>query len=462
MNLLDQTIVNVALPTIQRNLHFSQVGLAWIVDAYLLTFGGFLLLAGRFGDLIGRKKVFLFGVALFTISSLLCGLATTQAMLVGARFAQGAGAAFSTSVVLAIIVSEFHDPIERAKATNIFILVSVGGGSLGLILGGMLTQLLSWHWIFIVNVPIGIATIVAGIFLLDESEGLGMKAGLDIGGALLSTGGVMLAIYAIVTSTAYGLVSAHTLGFAGAAVIVLAAFFVLETRLTIPLMPLRVLRSRGLGSSSLGRAFMAFGMYGTLFLGALFLQHVLGLTALQTGFAFLPQTLMVAVMTLGITARINKILNPRLVAILGFSILFIALMLFVLATPSTSYFPQIFFALFLVGIGAAMVFTNLLTAGMANLPPADAGLGSGLINVSQQMAAAVAVAVLSVVANNRTKDVLATGSSIQHAVASGYQLSFIVAALCMIAGIFVVIFLVPKQGVGADADLAPVVESIEL
>ncbi len=462
MNVLDQTIVNVALPTIQRNLHFSQVSLAWVIDGYLLTFGGFLLLAGRLGDLIGRKKVFLFGVTLFTVSSLLCGLATTQAMLIGARFAQGMGAAFSASVVLAIVVSEFPDPLERAKATNAFILVSVAGGSLGLLLGGMLTQLLSWHWIFIINVPIGLATIIAGIFLLDESEGLGIRAGLDVGGALLSTGGVMLAIYAIVTSTTYGWISTHTLGCAAGAAVLLFCFFLLESRIRTPLMPLRILRSKGLGSTSLGRAFMVFGLFGTFYLGALMMQHILGFTAMQTGFAFLPQTLTVAVMTLGLTARITKVLKPKVTAIVGFSVLFAGLGLFVLATPQTSYFPQLFFALFLVGMGGAMAFTTLLTVGMANLPPADAGLGSGLINVTQQMSAAIAVAVLSVIANNRTKDLLSTGSSIQHALSAGYRLGFAVSALCMIAGIFVVVFLVPKQGAAADADLAPVVESVEL
>ncbi|HTS15411.1 MAG TPA: MFS transporter, partial [Candidatus Sulfotelmatobacter sp.] len=301
MNVLDQTIVNVALPTIQKDLHFTPVGLAWVVDAYLITFGGLLLLAGRLGDVVGRKKVFLAGVAVFTASSAFCGLASSQAMLIAARFVQGAGAAFSASVVLAIIVGEFPVAAERAKAMSIYILVAVGGGSLGLLTGGLLTQALSWHWIFMINIPIGIATFAAGMVLLDENRGLGIRAGLDVAGAVLSTLGLMLAIYAIVTSSRYGWVSAHTVAFGAGALGVLVAFFVVEARVATPMMPLRVLRSRGLGSASAARMLMVVGMFGTFFLGVLFLQHVLGFDPLQAGLAFLPQTLTVAVMSTGPT-----------------------------------------------------------------------------------------------------------------------------------------------------------------
>jgi EmrB/QacA subfamily drug resistance transporter len=462
MNMLDQTIVNVALPTIQRSLHFSQANLAWVIDAYLITFGGFLLLAGRLGDLIGRKKTFLSGVVVFTASSALCGLATTQAMLIGARFVQGAGAAFSASVVLAIIVGEFPEPGERAKAMSTYILVSVGGGSLGLLLGGILTQALSWHWIFIINLPIGVATLVAGSIMLDENEGLGIGAGLDIGGAVLSTAGLMLAIYAIVTSTQYGWASRHTLGFGSAAVIVLAGFFFLETRLSAPMVPLRVLRSRGLGSSSLARGLMVVGMYGTFFLGVLFMQHVLGFGAIATGLAFLPQTLTVAVISLGPSARLLKILQPKRTALLGFGAIFVGLVLFALAGPQTSYFPQLFFALLLIGMGGALAFTALITVGVANIPAADAGLGSGLINVSQQTAAALAVAVLSVVTANHTESLLGAGRSATQALAGGYRVGFIVGAVCAAAGAVICVVLVPSPSRPVPLDLAPVVESVEL
>ena len=464
MNVLDQTIVNVALPTIQRSLHFSPVSLAWVVDGYLITFGGLLLLAGRLGDLVGRKKTFLVGVSVFTVSSALCGLATSQAMLIAARFAQGAGAAFSASVVLAIIVGEFPDPAERIRAMNAYVLVTVAGGSLGLLLGGVLTQALSWHWIFMINVPLGVATFIAGSLLLDESEGLGIHAGLDIAGAVLSTGGLMLAIYAVVTSTQYGWLSRHTLSLGLAAVVLLGSFFFLETRLANPLMPIRVLRSRGLGSSCLVRALMVVGMFGTFYLGALFLQHLLGYGPLATGLAFLPQTLTVAVMSLGPSARLIKIFHPKPTALLGFSSIFSGLVLFALVTPHTAYFPQVFFALLLIGMGGAMAFTPLLTIGVSNIPAADAGLGSGLINVSQQVSAAVAVAVLSVVAANRTHALLATGHSATHALAGGYRLGFVVGAGCAAVGAVVCAVLVPSPSRAQTAlvDLAPVVEAVDI
>ncbi len=462
MNMLDQTIVNVALPTIQRSLHFTQADLAWVIDAYLITFGGFLLLAGRLGDLVGRKKTFLSGVVVFTVSSAFCGLATSQSMLIAARFVQGAGAAFSASVVLAIIVGEFPEPGERAKAMSTYILVSVGGGSLGLLLGGILTQALSWHWIFIINLPIGVATLIAGSIMLDENEGLGIGAGLDIGGAVLSTVGLMLAIYAIVTSTQYGWASRHTVGFGLAAVIVLAGFFFLETHIPSPMVPFRVLRSRGLGSSSLARGLMVVGMYGTFFLGVLFMQHVLGFGAIATGLAFLPQTLTVALISMGPSARLLKILQPKWTALLGFGFIFVGLGLFALAGPHTSYFPQLFFALLFIGLGGALAFTALITVGVANIPAADAGLGSGLINVSQQTAAALAVAALSVITANRTDALLAAGRSATQALAGGYRLGFIVGGVCAVAGAVICVVLVPSPSRPVPLDLAPVVESVEL
>jgi EmrB/QacA subfamily drug resistance transporter len=462
MNVLDQTIVNVALPTIQRSLHFTQVNLAWVIDGYLITFGGFLMLAGRLGDLIGRKKTFLVGVTLFTVSSALCGLATSQAMLISARFVQGAGAAFSASVVLAIIVEEFPDSIERTRAMNAYVLVTVAGGSLGLLLSGVLTQALSWHWIFMINVPLGVATFIAGSLLINENRGLGIHAGLDVLGALLSTGGLMLAIYTVVTSTQYGWASRHTLTFGLAAVVLLAVFFILETRIATPMMPIRILRSRGLGSSCLVRCLMVVGMFGTFYLGALFMQHVLGFGPIATGLAFLPQTLTVALMTLGPSARMIKIFKAKPTALIGFCSIITGLVLFSLVTPETAYFPQVFFALLLIGMGGAMAFTPLLTIGVSNIPVADAGLGSGVINVSQQGGAAVAIAVLSVVSTNRTHALLASGHSTVNALAGGYRLGFVVGAVCAVAGAVVCALLLPSPTRIEPADLAPVVESIDI
>jgi EmrB/QacA subfamily drug resistance transporter len=435
MNTLDQTIVNVALPTIQHDLHFTQASLAWVIDAYLITFAGALLLAGRLGDLIGRKKVFLVGVALFTLASAACGAADTQALLIGARFAQGLGAALSSSVILAIIVADFPVPAERAKAMSSYIIVAVGGGSLGLLVGGYVTQALSWHWIFFINIPIGIATFLIGAALIDENVGLGVRAGLDVGGAVLSTGGLMLAVYAIVSSSQYGWSSAHTLAFGGGAVVVLAGFVLLESRLTHPMIPLNVIRSPGLLTSSLIRGLMVVGMYSTFFIGVLYFQHVLGYDPVVTGLAFLPQTLMVAVMSAGVTARIMSRIGPKTTALMGLPVVAVGLALFVWSGPHTAYFPQIFAAVLLIGFGAATAFTPLLTIALAGVLAKDAGIGSGVVNVSQQVSGALSVAILGAVSAGHTASLLASGSSAVDALDGGYRLAFIVALVSVLVAI---------------------------
>ena len=434
MNILDQTIVNVALPTIQRDLHFSQASLAWVIDAYLITFAGTLLLAGRLGDLVGRKKVFLVGVALFTSASIACGAAESQAKLISARFVQGLGAALSSSVILAIIVADFPIPRERAKAMSSYIIVAVGGGSLGLLIGGYVTQALSWHWIFFINIPIGIATFVAGVVLIEENAGLGFRAGLDVAGAVLSTAGLMLAVYAIVSSTQYGWSSIHTLGFGSAAIVVLVAFLLLESRLATPMMPIPVMRAPGLLASSLVRGLMVVGMYSTFFIGVLYFQHVLGYDPIRTGLAFLPQTLCVALMSAGVTARIMGRLQAKLTALIGLVILGGGLALFITSGVHTAYFPHLFLAVLLIGMGAAMAFTPLLTMALAHVPSKDAGIGSGIVNVSQQVSAALSVAVLGAVSTNRTATLLARGRSVPEALDGGYRLAFGIALVSVVVG----------------------------
>ncbi len=431
MNALDGSIVNVALPAIQRSLHFSQSGLTWVVDAYLISFGSFLLMAGRLGDLIGRKKVFMAGVTLFTLASIACGSADSQTMLVAARFVQGIGGALSSSVIVAIIVTEFESPYERAKAMSAYVFVAVGGGSIGLLAGGILTQALSWHWIFFVNVPIGIATLILGSILLVENIGLGIKQGVDWVGSVLITAAVMLLIYAIVTATTYGWGSAHTLTLAGIAVALFVGFLVLESRLSDPIMPLRILKLRTLTGSSVIRGLIIIGMFSTFFIGALYFEHVLGYSPVKTGLAFLPQAVAMATMSAGITARLlnrfgaKAVMYPAMVLAAG------GLLLFASAGQHGAYFPKIFIAFLMLGVGAGASFMPLLQIGMSEIPNTDAGLGSGVVNVSQQLAGAVGLAALSTIAENHSKTLLAAGQDLISALTRGYQLALLIAAGCV-------------------------------
>jgi EmrB/QacA subfamily drug resistance transporter len=441
MNALDGSIVNVALPAIQHSLHFTGSGLTWVVDAYLISFGSFLLMAGRLGDLIGRKKVFLAGVALFTVASIACGAADTQTMLVVARFVQGIGGALSSSVIVAIIVTEFPRPSERARAMSAYVFVAVGGGSIGLIAGGVLTQVLDWHWIFFVNVPVGIATLLLGRALVVENVGIGIRQGVDLVGSLLVTAALMVGIYGIVTASSAGWVSPHTLVSLGIAVVLLAGFIVLESRLENPIMPLRILRIRTLTGSSVIRGLIATGMFSTFFIGALYFEHVLGYSPVGTGLAFLPATAAMATMSAGVTARLLDRFGPKTVMYPAILIAAASLLLLASAGENASYFPPIFFSLLLLGLGAGASFMPLLQIGMSEIPNADAGLGSGIVNVSQQMAAAVGLAVLSTVATNRSRSLLASGHSVVHSLTVGYQLALYVAAGCVLLGLVAAPFL---------------------
>jgi EmrB/QacA subfamily drug resistance transporter len=437
MNALDGSIVNVALPAIQHSLHFSQSDLTWVVDAYLITFGSFLLMAGRLGDLIGRKKVFLAGVTLFTLASIACGSAESQSMLVAARFVQGIGGALSSSVIVAIIVTEFPRPDERAKAMSAYVFVAVGGGSIGLLAGGILTQALSWHWIFFVNVPIGIATLILGRILIVENTGLGLRQGVDIVGSVLVTVSLMVGIYGIITASRVGWGSTETLGCLGASVVLFIAFVVLESKLANPIMPLRILKLRSLTGSSVIRGLIATGMFSTFFIGALYFEHVLGYSPVRTGLAFMPATIGIAAMSAGISARLVNRFGPRRVMYPGIFTAGIGLLLLALAGRDPGYFPQIFFALLLLGVGAGASFMPLLQIAMSEIPNADAGLGSGIVNVSQQMAAAVGLAVLSTIAANRTQSLVAGGHELIGALTDGYRLALLIAAGCVFVGLAV-------------------------
>jgi EmrB/QacA subfamily drug resistance transporter len=436
MIVLDVTIVNVALPSIQADLGFSQANLTWVVNAFLVTFGSLLLLAGRLGDLLGRRRVFLSGLVIFTAASLLCGIAPSQGALIGARLLQGIGAAAQASVILAIIVTEFPQAADRARAMSAYVFVSVAGGSLGLLAGGLLTEALSWHWVFFVNLPIGIATFALGRALIRSDRGLGLGHGVDWLGSALVTASLMSAIYAIVQATAHGWTSSEVLSMGGFAIALMAAFLTLEGRIENPIMPLRILRLRGLVNASVVRGFLVTGMYSTFFLGTLYLENVRHYSAVQTGAAFLPWTLTVAVLSQGITARMVARFGPVRVLVAGMATAVAGLLVFATVGPDTAYFPTVFVACFLIGFGIGNAFMPLLTLAMAEVPAADAGLGSGITNVSQQISGALGLAVLSTLASSHTKGLRAAGDGGTSALIGGYHVAFLTGAVTIAAGIF--------------------------
>ena len=435
MIVLDTTIVNVALPSIQHDLHFTQGNLTWVVNAFLVTFGSFLLLAGRLGDLLGRKRVFLAGLVVFTAASVLCGAAPSQGFLIAARFIQGIGAAMQASVILAIIVTEFPQPADRARAMSAYVFTAVAGGSLGLLAGGALTEALSWHWIFFVNLPIGLAAMAFGRILIPEDHGMGLGHGVDWLGSAMVTVSLMTAVYAIVQATSHGWGSSQVLGFGAVAAVLMALFIALESRIENPIMPLRILRLRGLVGSSAVRGLLVTGMYSTFFLGTLYLEHVRHYSALQTGMAFLPWTVTVGILSTGVTARLVERFGQMRVLVPGMLSVIAGLLLLQTTGAHTSFFPTVFFAFFAIGLGIGNAFMPLLSIAMADVPAQDAGLGSGITNVSQQVGGALGLAVLGTIATNHTKDLLVQHHTVADSLIGGYHLAFAIGVVAVIAAI---------------------------
>jgi EmrB/QacA subfamily drug resistance transporter len=437
MVVLDSTIVNVALHDIQLDLGFSQANLTWVVNAYLVTFGSFMLVAGRLGDLIGRRRVFLSGIALFTLASAACGLADSQGLLIAARFVQGIGGAIAFSVTIALIVAEFPPGADRAKAMSVYMFVAIGGGSIGLLAGGLLTQSIDWHWIFFINVPIGLATWLLGRAYIDAADGIGLRGGVDVLGSVLVTVALMLGVYAIVGSADDGWGSAHTLGWGGASIALLAAFVALEARIANPIMPLRIFRVPGLAGAAVVRGLMICGMYSVFFFGALYLEQVRDYGPLLTGVATLPMTLTVAALSLGPVARLIGRFGARPVLVGGLVMLIAGLGLFASIDAETAYTPTVLLAFVVLGLGGGSSFVPLLTIAMAKVPQRDAGLASGILNVAMQVAAALGLAVLGALAAHRTSALLADGDTQAAARLGGYHLAFLLGAVTVAVGLLV-------------------------
>jgi EmrB/QacA subfamily drug resistance transporter len=428
MIVLDTTIVNVALPSIRTDLGFSQTSLAWVVNAYMLTFGGFLLLGGRLGDLYGHRRLFVAGITLFTAASLCCGLANTQELLIIARAVQGLGGAVSSAVALSLMMTLFTEPAERAKAMGVFGFVASGGGSIGVLLGGILTDRLDWHWIFLVNLPIGVAVCVLSLRLLPAGRG---PAGgrLDVAGAVTVTAALMIAVYAIVNGNQEGWTSARTLGELGAAVAILGLFLGIESHVRAPLMPLGLFRSRNLAFANVVGVLWAAAMFAWFFMSALYLQLVLGYTPLDVGLAFLPANLIMGALSIGVSARLVMRFGIRRPLTTGLLFAAAGLALLARAPVDGSYLTDVLPSMILLGIGAGTAFNPVLLAAMSDVKPEESGLASGIVNTAFMMGGALGLAVLASLASSRTDSLLSSGHGKLVALNGGYHAALLVGAV---------------------------------
>jgi EmrB/QacA subfamily drug resistance transporter len=440
MIVLDATIVNVALPSIQDDLGFSQSNLAWVVNAYLIAFGGLLLLAGRLGDLIGQRRVFLIGLAVFTGASLVCAIAQTQGMLIAARFVQGAGGAIASAVILGMIVTMFPEPREQAKAIGVYSFVASAGASIGLLAGGILTEAINWHWIFVINLPVGIAIAVMALRLVEGRPGIGLSQGADVPGAVLITSGLMLGVYTLLEAGEQGFGSTQTIALGAVAIALLAVFVARQARIANPLMPLRLFRSRNVAGANIVMALLVVGFFGMFFLGALYLQGILGYTALEVGLAFLPSCVVMGTLSLGYAEKLIMGIGARAALIAGLLASTAGLLLFARAPVDGTWAVDVLPVMLLLGTGAGLAFPALMTLAMSGATESDAGLASGIVNTTVQVGGAIGLAVLATLATERTDALLADGVSTASALNSGYHLAYLIGAA--LVGIAVVAALV--------------------
>ncbi|HEY7256855.1 MAG TPA: DHA2 family efflux MFS transporter permease subunit [Solirubrobacterales bacterium] len=439
MIVLDITIVNVALPSIQDDLGFSQSSLAWVVNAYLIPFGGLLLLVGRLGDLIGKRRVFLTGLTVFVLASLLCAVSQTQGMLITARFIQGIAGALTSAVVLGMIVTMFPEPREQAKAIGVYGFVASAGGSIGLLAGGILTEAISWHWIFFINIPVGIVTAVLSLRLVDDVPGIGLDKGADVPGAVLLVSGLMLGVYTILHVADVGWGATETLVLGAVSIALEAAFVARQARIETPLMPLRLFHSRNVSGANVIQALLVAGMFSMFFLGALYLQRILGYDPLEVGLAFLPTTIVMGTMSLGFSEKLIMRFGPRRTLIAGLALIGAGLLGFARTPVDGQYAADLLPPLLLTGLGVGTSFPSLMTLAMSGATPEDAGLASGLVNTSAQVGGAIGLAVLATLASQRTDSQLEAGASHLSALNSGFHLAYLVGAALVAAALAIAI-----------------------
>jgi EmrB/QacA subfamily drug resistance transporter len=437
MIVLDTTIVNVALPSMKASLGFSETALAWVVNAYLLTFGGFLLLGGRLGDLYGPRLLFMIGLALFTLASLACGLAQTQQALVAGRAVQGLGGAVVTAVALSLIMNLFPEPSERTKAMGVYGFVCAAGGSIGVLAGGLLTSWLSWHWVFLVNLPVGIVVFALTLAFVPHRHDPSAPRHLDVAGAVTVTAALLLAVYAIINGNELGWTSLATLGTLAAALLLFVFFVVIEANVKAPLMPLALMKLRNLATANVIGILWAGAMFAWFFMSALYMQLVLGYGPMQIGLAFLPANLIMALFSLGLSAKLVIRFGIKPPLVLGLAFATLGLLLFARAPVHGSFTLDVLPGMLLLGLGAGIAFNPVLMAAMNDVEPRDSGLASGIVNTAFMMGGALGLAVLASLAASRTHDISQGGGDLPTALADGYGSAFLTGAVfaAMAAGL---------------------------
>ncbi|HEY8647672.1 MAG TPA: MFS transporter [Gaiellaceae bacterium] len=446
MVILDATIVNVALPSIQHGLHFSATSLQWIVNAYALVFGGFLLLGGRASDIFGRQRLFIAGVIVFTVASLISGIATSAGVLIAGRALQGLGAALVSPAALSIVTTTFAEGRERTKALGVWSAIAAGGGAFGLILGGLLTETLSWRWVFFVNLPIGIAAALLSLRFIPNSRSEEKPETADVAGAVTVTGGLLVLVYAIVKAQVYGWGSGKTIGLFALAVALLVSFIVIELRSKSPLIRLGIFRMRSLTSSNLSMLLVASGMFSMFYFASIYVQEILGYKPLKAGFAFLPFTFGIVIGAGAAQALISRI-GIRAVTFAGLTIATIGLGLFTQISVHGTYWSEIFPGVSVMSIGMGLTFVPLTLLATTNVAHEDAGLASGIFNTSQQIGGALGLAILSTLAASRTSSLVSGGVGRPEALTRGFHVAFAVGAVFLAAGLVVLLVGIRKRHV---------------